>query len=293
MRPRTQDSGSFIQLWHTDTEGAHIYNPAVLIECKLTFRSLRASYHHSEERNYTAWYPEGDLPVDWDRPAIDLKPGTKFSTIATTELPHKQGHYLFTPERLAEMEEDLISRLLRTEKLRLLHNPAFRIYSTPEETQEEFISRVSERALIELEPELKELMRRFEMKLEQVREAEERKGRKDPLPEPDLLKMIEKNSELLTSKARLTDMFLRSAKMVIKTNRRFQAEASHVGAVSLENTNNELHETLCHIEQEASAAVNSLCEEFLEKTSQCDSFEIGLQHQNIQVLRTALLWVPQ
>jgi hypothetical protein len=132
------------------------------------------------------------------------------------------------------------------------------------------------------------LMRRFELKLEQVRESEERKGRKEPLPEPDLLKSIEQRSDLLTSKSRLTSMFLNTAKNAMKSTRMHD-----ISALSLDGANRELHETLHHIEQEACDAVNHLCEDFLSRSSQCDSFEIGLQHNNIQVLRRAILWLPQ
>jgi hypothetical protein len=282
-----------MQYWLTDSgngssANAKAYHPAVLVECKLTFRSLRASFHHNEERNYTAWYPESDLPVDWDRPAIQLPPGVKLASAAPTQLPTKPGNYKFTTERISEMEDELVDRLMRTEKLRLLYNPTFKIYSTPDEEKDKFLSRVSEKGLSDLEPELRELMRRFELKFEQVREAEERKGRKEPLPEPDLLKMIEQRSELLTSKARLTSMFLNSAKTLLKPSR-----VNEASAISLENTNLELHETLSRIEQEARDAVATLCDEFLERAAQCDSFEIGLQRQNIQVLRRALLWVPK
>ena len=290
MRPSSKDSGNISQLWLTQPPAgdAQFYHPAILIDCKLTFRSLRASYHHSEERTFTAWYPESDLPVDWDRPAVKLPPNTRFSSVAPFQLPQKSTKCIFSSERFTEMEEELIRVLLRTEKLRLLYNPVFKIYSTPDETREEFLSRVSETALIELEPELRELMRRFELKLEQVRESEERKGRKDPLPEPDLLKSIEKRSELLTSKSRLTSMFLNSAKLAIKSNR-----SNDLATLSMDHADRELHETLFHIEQEACDAVNALCDEFLERSSQCDNFDVGLQHNNIQVLRRAILWLAQ
>jgi hypothetical protein len=289
MRPSSsKDSGYISQLWlaNPPTTDASVYQPTVLIECKLNFRSLRASYHHSEERSYSAWYPEGEIPVDWDRPAIKLPPTTKFINVAPVDLPYKQGNFYFTTERLMEMEEDLLSRLLRTEKLCLLYNPIFKIYSTPNEQRDDFLSRVSETALMEMEPELRELMRRFELKLEQVRESEERKGRKEPLPEPDLLKLIEKRSELITSKSRLTSMFLNTAKTALRSNR-----STDVATMPMDMPNRELHETLYHIEQEACDAVNSLCEEFLERSQQCDKFEIGLQHQNVQVLRRAILWL--
>lgn len=266
--------------------GAKKYYPAILVECKLKFRSLRASYHHSEERVYTAWFPELDLPVDWDRPAMILEPGTKFASVAIHELPKQEGNYYFTAERLEEMKDVLISRLVRKEKFQLLYNPVFKVYSNPDEQKEDFLGRVSDIALSELEPELRELTRRFELKLEQIREAEERKGRHEPLPEPDLIARIEKRSEILLSKSRLTTIFLNSAKAALKT-KRFNGLAT----LPVDSVNSELQENLHHIEQEAYDAVNALCETFLERSTQCDDFEIGLQHQNVQVLRYGVLWV--
>ncbi len=288
MRTSTRDSSPITQFWLITpaSQGVTAYYPAVLVECKLTFRSLRASYHHTEERIYTAWYPESDLPIDWDKKIIDLPTGTKFSSAPTSPLPQQEGGCIFNSLRLAELEEELINSLVRKEKLCLLHNPTFKLYSTPDQTKDDFLDKVSEIALAEMEPELKDLMRKFELKLEQVREAEERKGRKDPLPEPDLLKSLEQRSEIFTSKTRLTSMFLNTAKQTLKGKPQRGDLSS-----SLDLMNNELHQTLSRIEREACDAANDLCDTFLARSQQCDTFEIGLQPQNIQVLRRGVLWL--
>lgn len=288
MRSSSQDSAPVPHLWLNSpvAAGTSAYYPAVMIECKLTFRSLRATYHHSEERIYTAWYPENDLPINWDAPIISLTPGTKFSATPLSDLPKQTGNFLFTASRLLEMQDELINSLVRKEKFSLLYNPIFRIYSTPGQTRDEFLDKVSEIALTEMEPELRDLMRKVELKLEQVRESQERKGRKDPLPEPNLLKNIEQRSEIFTSKTRLTSMFLNSAKRALKP----KVSRGSVDT-SLDKINFELNETLRHIEQEANEEVNQLWETFLERSQQCDKFDIGLQHQNIQVLRRAILWL--
>lgn len=282
-----QDSVPINNFWLiSSTQGATAYYPCILIECKLTFRSLRAGYHHTEERIYTAWYPESDRPIDWDKKVIDLTTGTKFSPVAPIDLPQQKGNCIFTASRFTELEDELINSLVRKEKLCLLFNPVFRMYSTPGQTKEGFLDKVSEIALTEMEPELKDLMRKFELKIEQVREAEERKGRKDPLPEPDLLKSLEQRSEIFTSKTRLTSMFLSTAKQTLKAKSRRNTTSSSVDFI-----NNELHETLRRIEQEACDAANNLYDTFSSRSQQCDTFEIGLQHQNIQVLRRGILWL--
>ena len=54
----------------------------------------------------------------------------------------------------------------------------------------------------------------------------------------------------------------------------------------------ELREDLERIEQEASEALRALYDEYLALANEYDIFEIGLQPDNIQVIRTMLLWVP-
>lgn len=266
---------------------ATCYRPAVLLDCKMVFRSLRASFHYNEERYFTAWYPESDLPVDWDQRAIELGIEQKLTTVPVVDLPKRQGNWLFTSERLADMEEELINTLVRTEKLSVFYNPAFKLYSTPEETKEEFLERVSEKGIVDLEPEMRELTKMFEMKIEQVRESEERKGRKGKLPNIDLLELLEKRSELFHIKSRISSIFLKSARNNLKSKR-----IGHSIDATTVHPNSELHETLTLIEQEAADAVSELYSDFLARISQCDNFEVGLQRQNIQVLRKGVLWVP-
>ena len=54
----------------------------------------------------------------------------------------------------------------------------------------------------------------------------------------------------------------------------------------------ELREDLDRIEQEASDALRALYDEYLTLANEYDTFEIGLQPDNIQVIRRILLWVP-
>jgi hypothetical protein len=265
---------------------AQHYRPAAYLECRLNFRSLRAGYHHSEERIYTAWYPESNLPVDWDVAPVTLATHQKLATQPTAQLPTKDGDYRLTPQRFRELEDNLVDQLTRKERLKLWYNSAFKVYSTPQETREEFIDRVSELAMPPIEARLRDLMRQFELKLERVRESEERKGRKLQLPEPDLMKMLEQRYKLLTSKSRLASVFLSGARVALRPGRILST-----GSADL--LNRELHETLTRLEQEACDAVNKVYEQFLDLSTHCEHFEIGLQPQNIQVIRRAILWLAR
>jgi hypothetical protein len=131
---------------------------------------------------------------------------------------------------------------------------------------------------------LKSLRNRFELQLEQVREAQSAKGfRSESL---NLDSFISHKLHFFESENRLADMFSTLAGAVFGTT---EARA-HTDDFPLEEA--ELHEDLGRIEQEASEALKALYAEYLTLANEYDIFEIGLQPDNIQVSRQMLLWVP-
>ncbi len=260
------------------------YRPAMLVECSINFRSLRAGLNHSEERTYSAWLPESDLAIDWDRPAVDSATLSQLATRPDPGIPHHHGNYQTTREGFQQYEAELIARLVRNERLRVFFTPVFGLFSVPGESREDFLPRIAEAALSRVEPELKRLRNRFELQLEQVREAQGLKGSRTE--EISLESFIAHKLHLFESEHRLADMFSTLAGAVFGTTEpRPLSEA-----VKWEDA--ELREDLDRIEQEASEALRALYEEYLALANEYDIFEIGLQPQNIQVARRLLLWVP-
>jgi uncharacterized caspase-like protein len=173
---------------------------------------------------------------------------------------------------------------VRNERLRVFFTPVFGLFSVPGETREDFLSRIAEAALSRVEPELKRLRNRFELQLEQVREAQGLKGSRTE--EISLESFIAHKMHLFESEHRLADMFSTLAGAVFGT-----AEPRPLSEV-VKWEDAELREDLDRIEQEASEALRALYEEYLALANEYDIFEIGLQPQNIQVARRLLLWVP-
>ncbi|MCS6884073.1 MAG: hypothetical protein RMM17_14005 [Acidobacteriota bacterium] len=258
-------------------QDAKSYKPAAIIDCKLVFRSLRAGFHYTEERYFTTWFPENDLPADWRSPAIELTTEKRLSLFPPIDLPKQQGNWIFTEKHLENIQEELIDLLVRTEKLRVFHNPDFNLYSMPKEKREDFLERVVEKGLQELEQQLHELIKTFERKLEQIRESEERKGRKLDI---DIFERLNRRSELLQIKSRLSSIFLNIGRQ------RPQLQNPSI------TQNDRLSESLDLIEQDAVNKVSELYSDFLYRTSQCYTFETGLQRQNIEILRRGVLWLP-
>ncbi|MCI0486498.1 MAG: hypothetical protein L0229_07845 [Blastocatellia bacterium] len=266
-----------------EPEPTAVYRPALLVECSINFRSLRAGLNHSEERNHTAWIPERDMAIDWDSPAATFGESISLTKQPASNAIYEQGNYLTTKSDLERYEAELIDKLARSERLRLFFNPVFGLFSVPQDALSDFLARVAERALARVEPELKRLRNRFELQFEQVREAHSTKD----LSAGDLSeRLISSNLHFFESENRLAAMFSTLAGTVFGAiEPRSRIEPYKADEV-------ELRESLERIEQEASRALRALYDEYLLLANEYDAFEIGLQHDNINVVRSGLLWVP-
>jgi hypothetical protein len=268
--------------WQT-ADGGRQYKPAILVECTVNFRSLRAGLNHSEERNYTAWIAESDLAIDWDLPATQPNLSMKLQLQEDPDIGYTEGNYQTTASDLEQYEGQLLNGLIRKERLRIYFNPVFGLFSGPEDELQDFLSRVAEAALRRVEPELIQLRRKFELQIEQIREAHcDREMNTEELSDT----LIIRNMRFFESENRLAEMFSTLAGSVFGTTKP-RRESESFGLLDYE-----LREDLERVEQEASQALRALYDEYLLLANEYDIFEIGLQPDNIQVVRRALLWIP-
>lgn len=264
--------------------GTLIYRPALLVECAVNFRSLRAGLNHSEERNYSAWLPEADLAIDWDSPAGEFSDLSRLAAQPDPAISYRPGNYLTTTADLEQCVADLTGKLARAERLSVYFNPVFGLFSDPGDLLEDFLARVADAALGRIEPEMKRLRNRFELQLEQVREAQSSKG--SFAESLNLESFISNKLHFFESENRLAGMFSTLAGAVFGTSEPRSKEEKYRA------DEEELREDLERIEQEASEALRALYDEYLALANEYDTFEIGLQPDNIQVIRRILVWMP-
>jgi len=268
----------------TKAPAAHQYRPSAFVECTLNFRSLRAGLNHSEDHEYTAWLPEADLAIDWDSAAVQLDGQVKLLLAPQQGVGYRQGRYIATKQEFEHYQAELIDSLARNARLRIFYNPVFGLFSAPEDDLEEFLDVVAEAALKRVEPELKHLRRKFELRLEQIREAQSRKGLAAEGLSVD--RLLSRNLQLFESESRLTQIFSNLAGAVFGTQ-----EARHQEPAD-EKIDLELREDLARIEEEAGEALRRLYAEYKSLAGEYDLFEIGLQPDSIRTIRRAVLWVP-
>jgi hypothetical protein len=197
---------------------------------------------------------------------------------------YQPGNYLTTKHDFERCVAELVEMLVRTERLTVYFNPVFGLFSAPGDPLEDFLSRVADAALGRIEPELKRLRNRFELQLEQVREAQAIKG--SHAESLNLESFISNKLHFFESENRLAGMFSTLAGAVFGSSEPRSRDESYRPDES------ELREDLERVEQEASEALRALYDEYLALANEYDTFEIGLQPDNIQVVRRVLLWVP-
>jgi len=258
------------------------YRPAALVDCLVNFRSLRAGLNHSEDRSFSAWVPEGQMAIDWDTPAVALE-GAHIGTHPEPGIRYREGDFQTSREAFRQYQDELIDSLVRNERLRIFYNPVFGLYSTPGVPLDDFLSQIAEAALRRVEPELKHLRRRFELQLEQIREAQTRRGMAADAVALERLELTK--LRLFESENRLASIFSTLAGTVFGTTEPRRIDR-------FEQSDAELREDLARVEREASEALKSLYDEYLNLANEYDTFEIGLQPDNIQTARLALLWIP-
>ena len=258
------------------------YKPAALVECVVNFRSLRAGLNHSEDRSFASWIPEGQLAIDWDTPAVSLE-GARIGTHPEPGIRRLEGNFQLGREAFGQFQDELMDSLVRNEKLRIFYNPVFGLYSTPSDQLEDFLSLIAEAALRRVEPELKRLRRRFELQLEQIREAQNRRGQGAEGVGLERLELA--NLQLFESENRLASIFSTLAGTVFGTTEPRRVER-------FEHQDAELKDDLERVEREASDALRSLYDEYSTLANEYDAFEIGLQPDNVQLTRSGVLWVP-
>ncbi|HLG17681.1 MAG TPA: hypothetical protein VJH03_24775 [Blastocatellia bacterium] len=260
------------------------YRPAVLIEFSVNFRSLRAGLNHSEERSYTAWLPAAGLAIDWDEPAVVLDDASRPAGQPDPNIAPPPRSYSLTEAEIDQYEADLIDKLVRSERLSIYYNPVFELFSPPGDALEDFLPRVAEAALARIEPELRRLRSIYELQLEQIREAHSARG--SHAEELSFERLISHKLRFFESENRLAAMFSTMAGTV------FGSTGPRADEEPYKPDEAELREDLACVEQEASDALRELYDEYLKLANEYDTFEIGLQPDNIQVIRRALLWVP-
>lgn len=291
VKGKRHDMGRLPELWLAPAtpgqpELPHLfhYQPALMFECLLQYRDVRAELIHSNEAIYTAWLPESDeeLAIDWSVPAVTAISHDRLES-SPREVIRPYGKPLhLTPQQMDQAQSDLIDYLVGQETLRLFYNPYLKWYSKLGEEREEFFQRVFDEMRTRLQPQLKELARRLQLQVEQLREQ--------PLPEDLPAEMAEEldgvRRQLISALESKMDALIMSGADPAQPS--LQMEHDTPIPHEIQGVKQELDQ----IEQEIFDDLHALLTEHLTRARECEEYEIRLQPTDIKILRRALLWIP-
>lgn len=153
-------------------------NPFVLIEAILTYDDPRRQVHHRVERSYLAPVVLAHETVDWSAAESVSLHGLALSADppAGVELAASvKDDRLISVMQTAE--EEAREHLVETERLTIYENPAFGIFSDPEEAPAAFLLRCTELANEMLEERAASLEATFRRRIDQIRERSEKDQR--------------------------------------------------------------------------------------------------------------------
>lgn len=257
-----------------------------MFECLLEFRDVRAETIHSDERIYTAWLPsrDEDIAVDWGMPAVKDPDPERLEEAPRTSVRSYEPSRKLTSKQMDQIQADLIDHLGRGARLELYYNPYLKLYSKLSEGRDEFVHRVMDEMFDGLQPKLKELARRLQLQLEQLRES--------PLPDDlsqDTLDELEaiRRQMISTIESKMDALIMGNSEPLSK--RLLYAPTE----IRVPDEIREMKEELGHIEREILGDLNALVMEYTTRACECDEYQIRLQPTNIKVIRRALLWVPR
>jgi D-glycero-alpha-D-manno-heptose-7-phosphate kinase len=158
--------------------GTGDYRPYVLAEGVITHSEGRSGIHQTIVRSYVAPMDPTDGRVMWHQ-ASQINPET-LDIRATPEPKHRMDT-VASPEALtqgASQSEDGFKQFIEeSERLQIFHNPAFAIYSAPNETRESFLKRCLEEATRQLESERERLEGTFRRRIDQLKQKSDREQR--------------------------------------------------------------------------------------------------------------------
>lgn len=261
------------------------YRPALMFECQVEFRDVRAELIHAKEAYYSAWLPDGgeDVVIDWSEPAVtDISPD-RLEWEPRSNIRPYSGKVRLTKRRMDQAQADLMNYLVRQANLTLYHNPALQWYSKLGEDRQEFLNRVADEVLTQMQPQLKTLAQRLKFRLEQLRELS-LQGNYAHDASDELEVVRRRMISLLQNRM---EALIMSHPQAPTTPLLDVAEGIEVPE-ELSNLQEELH----HLEQDIMHDLQAIHSEYHTKVNDCHEYPVRLQPTDIKVVRRALLWVP-
>ncbi|HVT04906.1 MAG TPA: hypothetical protein VHL58_16195, partial [Thermoanaerobaculia bacterium] len=274
-RVRAADNESIEQLYLVTTTPGE-YRAHALGEGSIVYDDTRSGVHKQVVRSFVAPINVQTEQIDWSGGKQIEPAALHFAAVPDASRPAPQVDVDSLFAAAADGEETFREFLLHTERLVILHNSTFGLYSETNETREQFLDRCRAAAKQEREDKAEKLESTFRRRIDQMKERSERDQRvQEADEESNDLKPMEVGIAWGQTLYNITSGKPSSVKSPDSPN-----EADYVEKIALlQKTWDRELEVL---REDLDASARSIAE-----------IEISPASRNIEVTRYVILWAPE
>ncbi len=193
-----------------------------------------------------------------------------------------------------EAEKALEERLFRDETLELLRNKTLKLYSRPGESKEEFEERCLAAAEDAADADAEKLRDRYERKVETAKKRLAQAERR--IRELDVDVGQRRQQEVIAGAGQVLSMFLGGRRRVRglsgMASRRSQTRRTQERLKSAQEKADEQQAVIEDLEDELTQELEEIWDEWKEKASEVETFEVPLERTDVRLDELMLFWAP-
>lgn len=193
-----------------------------------------------------------------------------------------------------EAEKALEERLFRDETLELLRNKTLKLYSRPGESKEDFEERCMAAAEDAADADAEKLRDRYERKVESAKKRLAQAERR--IRELDVDVGQRRQQEVIAGAGQVLSMFLGGRRRVSglsgMASRRSQTRRTQERLKSAQEKADEQQAVIEDLEDELTQELEEIWDEWKEKASEVETFEVPLERTDVRLDEMMLFWAP-
>ncbi|MDY5841845.1 MAG: hypothetical protein SPJ59_02790 [Peptoniphilaceae bacterium] len=284
----------------SDAVNASTYYPAIYAQAQILFEDPHLPNSWTQEMAWMTAVENHPLPVQWehhteDAPSLeDLaetpEPGADFAPFPTGSVQKKQAD---------QWQRDLVNYIYQNHRITLFYNAKAKLYSKPQESEQEFALRLDQRFREERDRALADLRAKYAKKenalSERLRRAEQalerEEGQARQAKQNTAVNAVATLLDGLFGRKKLGKTTLSKASSTARSYSRQRQQESDIARA--EETVESLQRAIEDLNAELQQEMRQLAEDLNMQHKQWEHVEIKPKKSNITIRFISLLWVPE
>lgn len=267
--------------------------PGIAARIRMLFDERVGELRHEEEWEAVVFPLRSTFDAD-DAVAVDFDErdfrgqAPEEARYALSDAPVQDGSYFKAAEKALE------EHLFRNETLEILRNTTLKIYSRPGESKDDFEARCLAAAEDEADADAGKLRDRYERKAESAKKRLAQAERR--IRELDVDVGQRRQQEVIAGAGQVLSMFLGGRRRVSglsgMASRRSQTRRTQERLKSAAEKADEHQAAIDDLEDELSQELEEIWDDWKEKASEIETFEVPLERTDVSMDEMTLFWAP-